>query len=133
MTLCVFDFIYAYSKLYIILNCVYFFSSSRLNHCSQQVIVGSTGEENSSIEDRLMKLNMDESDHYIKWYEYWEEYGEDFVNETWIKLYGSLAVDDLSTNMDELYTMHREKQYQSLYWKYMNEMHAAGKEDHSNS
>lgn len=89
--------------------------------CSER-ITSSNENECLNIQEQLENLNIDESDLYKKWYAYWEKNGDDFVNETWIKQYGSCTTDDLPIDVEELYTKHREEQYQVLYWKYMNEI-----------
>lgn len=96
------------------------------NFCSKQdislEIVPSNEDACSSIQDNFTNLSTDESQQHTEWYAYWDKNGEDFVNETWIKQYGSCLTDDLPMDPEELYTKHREQQYHILYWKFVNEM-----------
>jgi len=67
-------------------------------------------------------LSTNESQQHAEWYAYWEKNGEHFVNEAWIKLYGSCIPDDLPTDIESFYQNHKEQHYHMLYWKYINEV-----------
>lgn len=96
-------------------------------------ILSSVTDECSGIQEQFENLSTNESQQHTEWYAYWEKYGEDFVNETWIKQYGSCTLDDLSMNPEELYKNHREQQYGILYWKFINEMCLTTTENEENS
>lgn len=100
-----------YLKLYVVRHCKYI-------NCSQEV---ESSIEDESIQEKFMNLSTDESQQHAKWYEYWENNGENFVCETWIQQYGCSTMDD-TIDIEELYKKHREEQYQILYWKFINEI-----------
>lgn len=85
--------------------------------CSQQI-----NDECLILQEQYSNLNINESQLYAKWYEYWENNGIDFVNETWVKQYGSCTTDDFQLHPEELYKKHTEQQYVKLYWKFINKM-----------
>lgn len=88
--------------------------------------------EGECIQNKLKNVNINDSQEHAKWYTYWEKNGEEFVNETWIKQYGSYITDDLPMDSEELYKKHREEQYQILYWKFINETASIETEEHNN-
>lgn len=92
-------------------------------NCPQQILT--SGDECSNMQDQFSSINTDVSQEHAKWYEYWEKHGEDFVNESWIKQYGSCTTDDLLMDAEELYKKHSEEQYNLLYWTFVNEMNFA--------
>lgn len=73
------------------------------------------------MQDQFSNLSTSESQQHAKWYAYWQKYGEEFVNESWIKKYGSCVLDD-PIDLEKLYKEHCEQQYNTLYWKFINEM-----------
>lgn len=75
----------------------------------------------SSLQEHFTNLSTNESQQHAEWYAYWDKNGEDFVNETWIKQYGSSLTDDLPMDPEELYKKHCEQQYHVLYWRFINE------------
>ncbi|XP_050442118.1 uncharacterized protein LOC126846570 [Adelges cooleyi] len=87
-------------------------------------------QKSESCEESALKLNQEEQQHYEntendnyydEWYAYWEKYGDEFVNETWIKQYGSCTTDDLDMDVEQLYLNHKQQQYNILYWKFMED------------
>lgn len=73
----------------------------------------------------MAHININETELHTKWYAYWENNGEQFVNETWIKQYENCTMDDLPNSLDELFKKHCEEQYHILYWKFVNELDTA--------
>ncbi|KAE9545624.1 hypothetical protein AGLY_001167 [Aphis glycines] len=91
--------------------------------CTEQ-LVSNKEDECSIVQKQFTNLSTNESQEqqHAEWYAYWEKNGEQFVNETWIKLYENYAPDDLPTDIENVYKKHTEQQYQILYWKFINEM-----------
>lgn len=89
-------------------------------NCSENIL-SSDEDACSSILGQFKNLCTNETQLHAEWYAYWEKNGEDFVNETWIKQYGSCTLDDLPMDPEELYKKHQEQQYHLLYWKFVNE------------
>lgn len=106
--------------IYLFLNCNFCFS--KLNTKCIEQTVSNKEDECAIIQDQFTNLSTDESQQHAEWYAYWEKNGEQFVNESWIKLYGSCVLDDLPTDPEELYQNHKEQQYHILYWKFINEI-----------
>ncbi|XP_025421482.1 trimethylguanosine synthase-like [Sipha flava] len=99
--------------------------SKQDKNCSE-IILSCEGNDSPSIQEQFSNLSTsDESQQNAKWYAYWEKYGEDFVNETWIKQYENCGLDDFPTNIENAYQEHCEQQYNVLYWKFINEMSIA--------
>lgn len=105
---------------YLFLNCIFCFSKLD-TRCINQT-VSNTEDECAIVQEQFTNLSTDESQQHTEWYAYWEKNGENFVNESWIKLYGSCTLDDLPTDPEELYQSHKEQQYNLLYWKFINEI-----------
>lgn len=105
---------------YLFLNCIFCFSKLD-TRCIKQT-VSNTEDECAIVQEQFTNLSTDESQQHAEWYAYWEKNGENFVNESWIKLYGSCTLDDLPTDPEELYQNHKEQQYNLLYWKFINEI-----------
>lgn len=98
-----------------------FCSSEQNTDCIQQAV---PCPENTclDVQEQFTNLSTNESAESAKWYAYWESNGENFVNETWIKQYGSCTTDELPMDVEELYKVHCEQQYHVLYWKFIKEM-----------
>ncbi|CAI6367177.1 unnamed protein product [Macrosiphum euphorbiae] len=110
---------------YVKLLCSRLLARSYLNKLDTRCIkqtVSNTEDECAIVQEQFTNLSTDESQQHAEWYAYWEKNGENFVNESWIKLYGSCTLDDLPTDPEELYQNHKEQQYNLLYWKFINEI-----------
>lgn len=92
-------------------------------NCSENIL-SDDGDACSSIQEQFKNLCTNESQLHAEWYAYWKKNGEDFVNETWTKQYGSCTLDDLPMDPEELYKTHKEQQYHILYWKFVNEKYS---------
>lgn len=110
---------------YVKLLCSRLLARSYLNKLDTSYIkqtVSNKEDECAIVQEQFTNLSTDESQQHAEWYAYWEKNGENFVNESWIKLYGSCTLDDLPTDPEELYQNHKEQQYNLLYWKFINEI-----------
>ncbi|XP_026809384.1 trimethylguanosine synthase-like isoform X2 [Rhopalosiphum maidis] len=90
--------------------------------CIEPSLVSNEEDECSIVQKQFTNLSTNESQQHAEWYAYWEKNGEHFVNEAWIKLYGSCTLDDLPTDIESFYQNHKEQHYHMLYWKYINEV-----------
>lgn len=101
-------------------------------NCSENIL-SDDGDACSSIQEQFKNLCTNESQLHAEWYAYWKKNGEDFVNETWTKQYGSCTLDDLPMDPEELYKTHKEQQYHILYWKFVNEKYSTNIDIEKNS
>jgi len=99
-----------------------FFAFSKLDARYIKQTVPDIENDCAIIQEQFTNLSTDESQQHAEWYAYWEKNGENLVNESWIKLYGSCTLDDLPADPEELYQNHKEQQYNMLYWKFINEI-----------
>ncbi|XP_050520681.1 uncharacterized protein LOC126894061 isoform X2 [Daktulosphaira vitifoliae] len=103
-------------------------SSMFIDHDEFRSKISLNNQNNSSSIDEFIDqentyevLQKEDNIQDKEWYNYWEKNGEKFINETWVKQYGSCTLNDSDINIDELYQNHIKIQYTALYWKFVEE------------